>query len=240
LDFNAKTVKNALIRWIRDYFADTEAAAVIGISGGKDSTIAAALCADALGSSRVVGVLMPQGVQEDIDVSYAVCEFLGIRKIEINIDIAVQSLYNAIPADIERNDILLFNTPARIRMATLYAVSAGIGGRVVNTCNLSEAYVGWGTKFGDIAGDFSPLSNLTVTEVKAIGQELSLPDEFINKIPIDGLCGKTDEDGLGFSYDALDLFIRHGICEQPEILARIKTLHDASAHKREPIPRFQP
>ncbi|MCL2072054.1 MAG: NAD(+) synthase [Oscillospiraceae bacterium] len=240
--FNAKQVKDEIIDWIKSYFDATggDAKAVIGISGGKDSAIAAALCVEAVGKERVIGVLMPQGVQSDIDVSYSVCKHLGIRHHEINIGEAVNALYSPIQAvGLELNDIAVFNTPARVRMATLYAVSGIEGGRVVNTCNLSETFVGWETKYGDSAGDFSPISDLTVTEVKAIGYELALPAEFIEKTPIDGLCGKTDEDGLGFSYNTLDKYIREGICDDEHSKNRILELQVRSEHKRNPIPQFK-
>lgn len=125
-------------------------------------------------------------------------------------------------------------------MATLYAVSGSIGGRVANTCNLSEDWVGYATKFGDAAGDFSPLSNLTVTEVKAIGRELGLPAVFVDKVPIDGLCGKTDEDNLGFTYDTLDKYIRDGIEPDAETKAKIDRLHAMNLHKLNLMPSYKP
>ncbi|MCL2037380.1 MAG: NAD(+) synthase, partial [Oscillospiraceae bacterium] len=196
---------------------------------------------ETLGKERVLGVHMPNGEQPDIDVSRKLCDFLEIEYIEINIEEAVKGLYSAIPMS-EFSDITTFNTPARIRMTTLYAVSGSIagGGRVANTCNLSEDWVGYATKFGDSAGDFSPLSHLTVTEVKAIGYELGLPREFIEKTPIDGLCGKSDEDNLGFTYAELDRYIREGICENPQTLSKIEKLHDYSLHKLRPMPSFNP
>ena len=241
--FDAPAVKARIIEWIVEYFhtnATPETKAVIGISGGKDSTIAAALCISALGVDRVLGVLMPQGLQHDIDVSYKVCETLNIPFVEINIKEPVLNLYDEIvKTGLELNDIAVFNTPARLRMTTLYAVSGIVGGRVVNTCNLSEDWVGYSTKFGDSAGDFSPLSDLTVTEVKAVGRELGLAPEFIDKIPIDGLCGKTDEDNLGFTYAVLDRYIRDGICEDIKVKERIDRLHSISRHKVTPIPSFK-
>jgi NAD+ synthase len=240
-EFNAKEVKKRIVAWIAEYFknnADTKA--VIGISGGKDSSITAALCAEALGKERVFGVLMPQGEQFDIDVSYELCNMLGIEYIELNIGKTVQSLYDEIIASgFELNDVATFNTPARIRMTALYAVSAIVGGRVANTSNLSEDFVGYATKFGDSAGDFSPLSDLTVTEVKAVGYETGLPARFIDKVPLDGLCGKTDEDNLGFSYEVLDKYIREGVCEDEAVKRKIDTLHAQSRHKFTPIPFFK-
>ena len=251
-DFKPEKVKSEIIAWIADYFANApaDAKAVIGISGGKDSTVSAALCVEAIGAKRVIGVLMPQGKQSDIDVSYAVCKHLGIEYVEVNIGETVEALYGALrlsSQDVdslfalskELPDVLRFNTPARIRMAVLYGVAATVNGRVVNNCNLSETFVGWGTKFGDMAGDFSPIAELTVTEVKAVGRALGLPAQFIDKTPIDGLCGKSDEEGLGFSYDTLDKYIRQGICECENDKNRILSLHVCSEHKRNTIPRFR-
>jgi len=241
--FDALKVKERIVDWIADYFkndASSETKAVIGISGGKDSSIAAALCVAALGTDRVLGVLMPQGEQHDIGVSYDLCKTLGIAHVEINIKAPAQALYDGITvAGLTLNDVAVFNTPARIRMAALYAVSGIVGGRVVNTSNLSEDWVGYATKFGDSAGDFSPLADLTVGEVKAIGRELGLAAEFIDKTPIDGLCGKTDEDNLGFTYAVLDRYIREGVCEDSRIRERIDRLHKASLHKVTPMPTFR-
>jgi len=241
--FDAKEVKDKLIQWIIDYFHNNgglDTKAVIGISGGKDSSVVAALCTLALGKERVIGVLMPQGEQNDIDVSYALCRTLDIRYFEINIKNSVEALYNQIEnAGLSLNSIAAFNTPARIRMASLYAVSGIVGGRVANTCNLSEDWVGYATKFGDSAGDFSPISNLTVSEVKAVGRELGLPSMFIDKVPVDGLCGKTDEDNLGFTYDVLDKYIRDNVCDNAEIKEKIDRMHRMNLHKLNPMPSFR-
>lgn len=129
-------------------------------------------------------------------------------------------MLNAIPTEITVTEQTKTNLPPRIRMATLYAVSQSMNGRVANTCNLSEDWVGYSTRYGDSVGDFSPLSRLTVTEVKAIGRVLKLPDEFVDKVPIDGLCGKTDEENLGFTYELLDKYIREGILPWNRILKR--------------------
>ena len=241
--FNAQKVKNGLVEWIQDYFkqnASPETKAVIGISGGKDSSIAAALCVEAIGKDRVFGVLMPQGEQYDIDVAYALCEALDIPHVEINIEKPVQALFDELEKPgLCLNDVAAFNTPARVRMTTLYAVSGMVGGRVANTCNLSEDWVGYSTKFGDSAGDFSPLSDLTVTEVLAIGRETGLAARFIDKTPIDGLCGKTDEDNLGFTYAVLDIYIREGVCEDQAVKEKIDRLHRLNLHKLNPMPMFK-
>lgn len=248
--FNPKKVKNDIVQWIRDWFAEngTDCNAVIGISGGKDSTIVAALCVEALGADRVIGVLMPNGVQEDIDKSYQVVDYLDIRSIEINIGDVYRTMMRNIfdGAYAAREDFHQFyiseqtkiNLPPRIRMATLYAISQSVHGRVSNNCNLSEDWVGYSTRWGDSAGDFAPLANLTVTEVKAIGYELGLPGEFIEKIPSDGLCGKTDEDNLGFTYWTIDRYIRTGICADAEAKEKIDRLHEKNLFKLRPIPSF--
>ena len=241
--FDAKRVKTRLIEWIADYFSHNgspETKAVVGISGGKDSSIVAALCKEALGRERVLGALMPQGDQQDIDVSYALCKALDIPYIEINVGEPVRALYNAVEkTGLKLNAVATVNTPARIRMAALYAVSGIVGGRVANTSNLSEDWVGYATKFGDSAGDFSPLSNLTVTEVIAVGRELGLAPMFVDKVPIDGLCGRTDEENLGFSYTMLDRYIREGVCEDEIVKEKIDRLHRMNLHKLHPMPAFR-
>ena len=241
--FNVEKVKHELVSWIRNYFAENgnDCTAVIGISGGKDSSVVAALCCEALGKDRVFGVLMPQNHQPDIDVALALVDHLDIRHEVINIGEMVTACLLPVtklwPKDSEQARI---NTPARIRMTVLYAVSACMRGRVANTCNLSEDYVGYSTKFGDSAGDFSPLSCLTVTEVKQIGRTLALPDTFIEKVPIDGLCGKTDEENLGFTYAVLDRYIREGVCEDETVRAKIERLHKQNRHKLQLMPMFDP
>lgn len=249
--FNAKEVKYNIVQWIRWWFENNgpDCNAVVGISGGKDSSVVAALCVEALGPDRVIGVLMPEGSQPDIDKSYEVVEHLGIRWIEVNIAQAVRGTLDSVYTGIyeAREDFPKFkfsvqtktNLPPRIRMATLYAISQSVNGRVSNNCNLSEDWVGYSTRWGDSVGDFAPLADLTVTEVKAIGYELGLPADLIEKVPSDGLCGKTDEDNLGFSYDTLDRYIRTGICEDAEAKERIDRLHEKNLFKLRPIPSFK-
>jgi NAD+ synthase len=239
--FNAVKTKDEIIDWIRDYFEKNgpDCNAVIGISGGKDSSIVAALCVQALGAKRVFGVLMPQGEQYDIGYSLELAAHLGIKHIIVNIKNSVEALLTSIKdSSLSENTQAVVNTPARIRMTVLYAVSAIVNGRVANTCNLSEDWVGYSTKYGDSAGDFSPLAKFTVTEVKAIGRECSLPEKFIDKQPEDGLSGLSDEDNLGFTYDVLDTYIRKGICEDAAVKNRIDTLHRINKHKLEPMPSY--
>ena len=240
--FNAKKIKNECVAWIRDFFEKNgkDCNAVLGISGGKDSSVVAALCVEALGRDRVVGVLMPCGEQGDIDCAYALVNHLGIRHYVVNIQDAVNGLCGAMPADLVLSTQTKNNLPPRIRMATVYAISQSCNGRVANTCNLSEDWVGYSTRYGDAAGDFSPLSRLTVAEVKAIGHVLGLPAELVEKVPIDGLCGKTDEDNLGFTYAELDRYIRTGEIEDQAKRERIDMLHERNLFKLQLMPCFEP
>ncbi len=238
--FDARKTKDDCVRWIRDFFRENgeNSPAVIGISGGKDSSVTAALCAEALGRDRVIGVLMPNGIQSDIAAAELLVRHLGIRSYTVNIRAAVDGVKESIPFSLSRQSEI--NLPARIRMATLYAVSQCFGGRVVNTCNLSEDWVGYATRYGDGAGDFSPLSRLTVQEVKALGRELGLPEELIEKPPTDGLTGKTDEENFGFSYEELDRYIREGVIEDREKKEKIDRMHKNNLFKLLPMPVFDP
>ena len=252
------SITNECVNWIKDYFKDNpDGKAIIGISGGKDSTIAAALCVEALGADRVIGVMMPDGKQADIDDSKQVCEILNIIPLTINIGAAHAVLMEWIAGsltfephskklpeaitEVVNNPMIRTNLPARIRMTTLYAVAALYpNSRVVNTCNRSEDYVGYSTKYGDAAGDFSPLGNLTVREVLEIGDELGLPSHLVHKTPSDGMCGKTDEDNLGFTYEQLDDYILGTGAVDEEAVEKIERLHKATRHKYSPMPMFTP
>ena len=242
MEFNAKKVKESIIQWIRDWFEHNgkNCNAVIGISGGKDSSVCAALCAEALGKDRVIGVLMPNGQQADIEDSRLLVRHLGIRSFTMDVSGAV----GAIRAELYRSGIqateqTVINLPPRVRMAVLYAVSQSANGRVINTCNLSEDWVGYATRYGDSAGDVSLLGRLTVQEVKALGHELGLPENLVDKTPSDGLCGSTDEQKLGFSYQVLDQYIRQGTCEDKAVKARIDALHERNRFKLELMPVFE-
>ena len=239
--FDAVKMKDRCVQWIRDFFEENGKGcnAVVGISGGKDSSIAAALCVEALGKDRVIGVLMPQGEQQDIDKAYLLVNHLGITHYEINIQAACQGILDSFPQGLAISAQTRQNVPPRVRMATLYAVSQSCNGRVCNTCNLSEDWVGYSTRYGDAAGDFSPMSNLTVTEVKAIGHLLGLPEELVEKVPIDGLCGKTDEENLGFTYAQLDTYIRTGKIDDPAVKEKIDTRHKNNVFKLQLMPAFQ-
>ena len=240
--FDAVKVKDQCVLWIRKFFEENGPTcnAVVGISGGKDSSVAAALCVEALGRDRVIGVLMPNGEQADIDCAIQLVEHLKIKYYVVNIRDAVQGLIASLPADMEITDQTKNNIPPRVRMTTLYAIGQSNNGRVVNTCNLSEDWVGYSTRYGDAAGDFSPLSNLTVAEIKEIGHLLGLPYNLVEKVPIDGLCGKTDEDNLGFTYAVLDKYIRTGVCEDEETKAIIDRKHKMNLFKLQLMPSFKP
>ena len=238
--FNAEKVKNECVQWIRDFFEKNGKGcnAVVGISGGKDSSIVAALCVEALGRERVIGVLMPNGEQADIDKALMLVDFLKIKHYIVNIKDAVDGLIKSIPFELSEQS--LTNLPPRIRMSTLYAVSQSNNGRVANTCNLSEDWVGYSTRYGDSVGDFSPCSNITVDEMKQIGRLIGLPAELVDKVPTDGLCGKTDEEKLGFTYAELDRYIRTGEIDNPVSKERIDRLHKLNLFKLEFMPIFDP
>ncbi len=240
--FDAEKIKNQCVLWIRDFFENNGPGcnAVVGISGGKDSSVAAALCVEALGKDRVIGVLMPQGKQHDIDMAYMLVNHLGIKHYEVNIKDAVDAIIGNFPKELPMSDMTRINLSPRIRMSTLYAISQSVNGRVANTCNLSEDWVGYSTRYGDSVGDFSPMSNLTVTEVKEIGRVLGLPKELVEKVPIDGLCGKTDEENLGFTYAELDIYIRTGKIEDEKKKELIDRKHKANLFKLQLMPAFKP
>ena len=243
MKFCARKTKEALIVWIRAWFEKNgrDCNAVIGISGGKDSSVCAALCVQALGKDRVIGVLMPNGTQSDIADSRQLVEYLGIRSVTVNIAGAVDAIHTQLrTARIAATAQTEINLPPRVRMSVLYAVSQSMNGRVINTCNLSEDWVGYSTRYGDSAGDVSLLGKLTVQEVKALGRELALPENLVDKTPSDGLCGNSDEQKLGFAYAVLDRYIREGICEDESVRQRIDSLHKQNKFKLELIPMFEP
>lgn len=244
-NFDAKKMTKEVVFWIRDFFKKNgrDSKAVVAISGGKDSSVVAALCTEALGKDRVFGVLMPRGEQPDIDYSKMLVDFLGIDYAVINIGKPCDELEKAIKMglgeDYKLSKQTITNLPARLRMTTVYGVSQSINGRVANTCNLSEDWVGYSTRYGDAAGDFSPLANFTVEEVKAIGRELNLPRELVDKTPIDGLSGKSDEENLGFTYKELDTYIRTGICKDKVLKDKIDKKRRDNKFKLELMPSFQ-
>lgn len=228
-----KRLHKDIVNWAKNWFDENgkDSSAVIGISGGKDSTVCAAILKEALGPTRVIGVMMPNGMQKDISDSEKVCKLLSINYCTVNIGNAYQALSDTLDETLltstKDNPMYSTNTPARLRMTALYGIASVVNGRVCNTCNLSEDYIGYSTKFGDAAGDFSLLSKMTVTEVRGLGDELGLPHELVHKVPSDGMCGKTDEDNLGFTYEELDKWIREGVPLQDNAMQeKVLRMHD--------------
>ena len=248
-----KKIKDEIVAWIREYFAENgpTASAVVGISGGKDSSVVAALLTEALGRDRVVGVLMPNGIQPDIADSEEIVNLLGIPHVTVNIMDGFNGMSAAInealatggvPGTSKMSRDSEINLAPRLRMSTLYAIAQALpnGGRVANTCNRSEDYIGYSTKYGDAAGDFSPLSHLLVHEVRQIGDVLGLPSNLVHKTPSDGLSGQDDEQKLGFTYAMLDKYVLTGECEDEAIKAKIDRLHRINLHKLRLMPAFEP
>lgn len=242
-DFDPKRAADDCIRWIQDWFYKNgkKCNAVIGISGGKDSTVVAALCAKALGPERVIGVMMPNLTQPDIEDSRSIIKNLGIQGYMFNIGPVFAAMHAEMIRKITTNvtDRSEENLPPRLRMAALYCIAQSMNGRVSNNCNASETYIGYSTIYGDTAGDFAPISCFTASEVIAIGRALGIPGQFVDKAPSDGLCGKTDEEKIGFSYDVLDRYIRTGKCDDDIIRTKIEVMHDRNAFKHEPMAAFK-
>ncbi len=249
---NPVDTKNRVVAWIREYFEQNlpGATAVVGISGGKDSSVTAALCTEALGKDRVIGVTMPNGEQPDIADSNRLLQFLGIPCLEMNIGpvseafetmFASNGRYREVTGQERLTGESRINVQPRLRMTTLYAVARSVeaGGLVANTCNASEDYVGYSTKFGDAAGDFSPLASFTVEEVLQLGEALGLPEELVHKTPSDGISGMSDEEKLGFTYAQLDHYIATGECEDPAAKEKIDRLHVRNLHKLQPMPAYK-
>ena len=221
----SKIQHDEIIEFIKKFFSDKEGPAIVGISGGKDSTVCAALLAEALGPERVIGVQMPNGEQKDLADSDKVIKTLGIKHFCINIGHTYKTLTATIADWLDNSieeipDLYTTNTPARLRMVTLYGVAAMYKGFVCNTCNLSEDWVGYSTKWGDAVGDFSLLSRLTKTEVVALGDYMKLPEDLIHKTPSDGMCGKSDEDKMGFTYEELDFYLNCTLGDAEKVLSK--------------------
>lgn len=249
---NPEKTRDLLINWIRHYMDENGPGCdiVVGISGGKDSSVTAALCTRALGKNRVIGVMMPNGIQSDIEDSRALAAHLGIRTLTVNINSAFEGLTRAVDDALAAEPAVcteklssdsLINLPARLRMCTLYAIAQALpnGGRIANTCNRSEDYIGYSTKYGDAAGDFSPLANILVHEVIQLGEVLGLPGFLIHKTPADGLSGMSDEEKIGFTYAELDHYILTGRCTDEKTRAKIDRMHRLNLHKLQLMPSFR-
>lgn len=242
--FNAKNVKNELIEWLRGYFNNNgnPINAVVGCSGGKDSTVVLAALVEAIGTDRVYAVLMPNGEQVDIEDSYNICSYLGLTPHVCNIKAGYDGILGAVATEFAPSEQAMINLAPVLRMATLKAVSQSVNGRFTCNGNLSETYLGYFTLDGDDRGSVKPLANLTVTEVIAVGKELGLPDWMIKKTPSDGLSGQTDEARFGFTYTMLDTYIRHGLITigDEDKLEKIKQMHEKNLFKLQPVPSFVP
>ncbi|WP_461247574.1 NAD(+) synthase [Treponema sp. R6D11] len=242
MSFDAKTEHRRIVDFIRELFGESTLKAIVGISGGKDSAIVAGLCIEALGKDRVRGILLPNGEQKDIDDSLEIVNHLDIKYQTVNIAPIFEAYLAQFKSE-EIGDSIVTNLPAGIRMnIEANIVSKLENGLIANTCNLSEEWIGYATKFGDSYGDFSPLADYTVTEVRAIGKEcapIKDLERIIYKTPHDGMCGKSDEEKVGFTYDVLDRYIRDGICEDEKIREKIDTLHKKNLHKILPMPKCE-
>lgn len=233
-------MKTKLIEWIKKYTEESHAKGyVVNISGGKDSTVVAALLVEAVGADKILGILQPNGEQKDISDSIRVCKYLGIEYKIVNIMESVNSIINSIernPTEIniinhKIDDKTLTNIPPRIRMTVARAIAQSIGYRFAGTGNLSERYIGWFTKDGDSACDFNIIAGLTCTQVIELGDELGIPHDLVHKAPADGLTGKSDEDNFGFTYEQLDNYILNGTSGNKDIDKLIEEKHEQSIHK---------
>ena len=241
-NFDAKKVKDELVQWLRDYYNNygEPINAVVGCSAGKDSSVVLAALVEAIGTDRVYPILMPNGIQSDIEDSYKICDLLGLKPYLCNIENGYNGVLESISNEFEPSNQAKINLAPVIRMATLKAISQSVNGRFTCNGNLSETYLGWFTIDGDDRGSIKPLVNLTATEVIAVGKELGLPDWVINKTPADGLCGKTDEEKFGFAYKVLDTYIRTGAINDEHTKIKIDEMHRKNIFKIEPIPSFCP
>ena len=241
-NFDAKQTAEKLVKWLKDYFDNNGQPinAVVGCSGGKDSTVVLAALTKAIGPDRIYAILMPNGEQADIDDSYKICEYLGLKPHVCNIQDAYNGVVGSVSGEFEPTNQMKINLAPVLRMTTLKAISQCVNGRFTCNGNASEAYIGWFTIDGDDRGSVKPLINMTVTEVIQVGEALGLPDWMIHKTPTDGLCGQTDEDKFGFTYEVLDKYIRTGEIDDLEIKAKIDDMHKRNAFKLKPMPSFEP
>ena len=206
-----KELTQKVVDWTGDFFKTVgKTDAVLGISGGKDSSVVAAICVAALGKEHVHGVLLPCGIQKDISCSYQLVDHLGIDYDVQDIETLVKESLALVPGADKSYDAKT-NAPARIRMNQIMVTAQTHGWLMANTCQRNEECVGFSSIWGDSCGSFSPLGLLTVDEVIEIGDDLGLPYELTHKVPIDGLQPLSDEEKLGFSYKELSDLIRKGI-----------------------------
>lgn len=214
--FNAEEHLNKCVEWTRQWFEENGKGcnAVIGMSGGKDSTIVAAILCLAIGCDRVIGVAMPDEGQ-GINDADKICEYLGIKFINMPIGPITErfktSSENINDDNFKWSKQTEQNIPPRVRMTMLYAIAQTFKGRVIGTTNLDERLTGYFTKFGDgLACDIEPIEMLTVSEILEMGELIGLPSKWLYKVPSADLPNTlTDEEELGFSYKDFDLYIRN-------------------------------
>lgn len=237
--FNSHEAASKCIQWIKDYAKESGMKrVVIGMSGGKDSYVAAALCCNAIGRNNVIGVIIPNGHQSDIADAVEACNNLGIRYITINIYDAYTGLLDSMyRAGIDITPESKINIPPRLRMTALYAIAQSEHARVCGTGNQSERLVGYCTKYGDMGCDFNPLANFTSIEVVEIGDALKLIHKLVHKTPADGLSGKSDEEALGITYMDIHNYLRNGDV-YPCVATKIEERAKYSKHKTSEIPTY--
>lgn len=242
-EFNVEKETKNVIEFIRDYYKKNNlGGAIIGISGGKDSAVVAALFTKALGKENVIGVTMPcHSNKNDKTDARLISDYYGFEM--INFDITgvfdsfkeeLNNLGNFKDDEIKNSDI---NLKPRLRMSTLYYLAAlysAIKGKtylVAGTSNKCELYVGYFTKGGDSVHDISPIADFTVDEVIKIGEYLKVPEKVLYKAPNDGLSNQTDEDKLGVKYKEIASYIDDENSVDEKTKEKIKRLHNASKHK---------
>lgn len=248
--FDAKVEAQCIQKWVWDWMGTGSGGAqgvLIGMSGGKDSAVAAALCCNALGNNEVRGLIMPYDsphgeepvYDEATQIAIETCQHLNMQYSIIPLCL-LMDLDSSIYALHIQNDVdaIKGNIKARLRMMCLYAIAQEMRYRVCCTSNASEIYLGYSTKYGDFAGDFAPLSHLTASQVIEVGRALKLPEHIISRPPEDGLSGKTDEANFGFTYGQLDLYLTTGRCDDEEIKTKIENMHSRGLHKSVPIPHL--
>lgn len=246
--FNVEKCYEEIIKWTREWFEKNgnDKKAIIGMSGGKDSTITAALLVKSLGKERVIGVMMPD-INQGLNDADKICEWLGIKCMKVDLA-EITTAFNPYiltgDVDLQWSKQTLQNIPPRIRMTMLYAIAQTYNGFVSNNCNLCEDYIGYSTKWGDAAGDFSLLAKLTVDEIKQLGDYMGIPKEWVHKTPDDGLpFSSPDEEKFGFSYHILSDYIRGIAQPEQEIRDKILKMHQVNLHKLEiahAIPTYKP